>query len=78
MTGMIEVKAQLRFTSFTSIVKPLGGVRNSFKTYTAHDSIPFSGSYDPASKNCTTVCHLNQAVRWGDTQVTCISCHADL
>lgn len=78
MTGTLQVKAQLRLASFTSMVRPLGAVRNSFKTYSAHDSIPFSGSYNPAAKNCTTVCHLNQTVRWGDTQVTCISCHADL
>ncbi len=79
MAGDFRSKAQLRLTSFTSAVKPLGWTRNNgYKASNSYDSVPFSGSYNPAEKSCVTACHLNQPVQWGDTNFNCFGCHADL
>jgi predicted CxxxxCH...CXXCH cytochrome family protein len=80
MSGALRAKAQLGDASFTSILQPLGWTRNNgYKLAPdSHDSITFSGSYNAGSKTCVTACHLNQPAIWGDTTVTCVSCHGDL
>jgi len=79
MTGTFRSRAQIRLNNFTSVIKPLGWTRNNgYKTLDSFDSVPFSGSYNPADKSCVTVCHLNQSAKWGDAAMNCISCHADL
>jgi predicted CxxxxCH...CXXCH cytochrome family protein len=90
MTGTFRTRAQLQPDPppwpeplpgpFTSVIAPLGWTRNNgFKVANdSHDSVPFSGSYNPADKSCTTACHLNQPATWGDTSKGCFACHADL
>jgi predicted CxxxxCH...CXXCH cytochrome family protein len=79
MTGTFKSKAQIKLTNFTSVIAPLGWTRNNgFKAANSFDSVPFSGSYNSELKSCTTACHLNQPVRWGDESNGCFSCHADL
>jgi predicted CxxxxCH...CXXCH cytochrome family protein len=74
-------RAQLRDQSFTDQIQPLGWTRNNgYKTgATSYDSVNLTGSYNSSTKTCTTACHLNQPVQWGDnTGVTCNSCHTGL
>lgn len=80
MTGTVRSKAQLSDAAFSSLLQPMGWTRNNgYKLGTnSHDSVNFSGSYNADAKTCVTACHLNQPATWGDTAVTCISCHTDL
>lgn len=71
----MKSKAQLRDES-----RPSMWTRNAgYKTPGAYDSATINSSdWNPGTKTCVTACHNNQPVTWGDTGVTCSSCHTDL
>jgi predicted CxxxxCH...CXXCH cytochrome family protein len=69
-------KAQLRNVPTTQWTR-----MNNYGTAGAHDQTTSelnSGSYNTTTKTCTTDCHLGNAATWGDTTITCDSCHTSL
>jgi hypothetical protein len=70
-------KAQLRDASLPAGWTRTGtyGVSGSYDSASAALN---SGTWTPATKTCTVVCHNNNAVQWGDTTVTCLNCHNKL
>ena len=73
----VNSKAQLRNASLPSQWKRNGtyGVAGS---YDSTVSLLNTGTWTPASKTCVVACHNGNSVQWGDTGVTCVSCHNQL
>jgi predicted CxxxxCH...CXXCH cytochrome family protein len=70
-------KAQLRNVPTTTQWTRMIGY-NSAGAYDQTTSALNSGSYNTTTKTCTTDCHMSNAATWGDTTVTCNSCHTTL
>ena len=74
----MKSKAQLRDAS-----KPATWTRNGTYGLTgSYDSAALNGTWNAGTKTCTTACHNAGSVAvtptWGDTTVTCYSCHTSL
>ncbi len=71
----VKSKAQLRDGSMPAVWTRVG----TYKTAGSYDTaIINSSDWNSGTKTCTTACHNNQPVTWGDTTVTCYSCHTSL
>ena len=71
----VKSKAQLADSSI-----PAGWTRNgTYKTTGSYDSATMNtDDWNSNTKTCTTACHNNNAVTWGATTITCVSCHTAL
>jgi predicted CxxxxCH...CXXCH cytochrome family protein len=70
-------KAQLRDASMPS-GWTRSGTYGASGSYDSASTLLNAGTWTPANKTCTVVCHNNSAVQWGDTTVTCLNCHNKL
>ncbi len=75
MANTMRSKAQLRTAS-----KPATWTQNvGYKVAGSYDSATINSTdWSSGTKTCTTACHNGQPVTWGDTNITCYSCHTSL
>ncbi|MFA4828278.1 MAG: CxxxxCH/CxxCH domain-containing protein [Thermodesulfovibrionales bacterium] len=74
----VKSKAQLREAS-----RPATWTRNgAYGAPGSYDSALLNGTWNSGTKTCTTACHdagsVSVTATWGDTTVTCYSCHTSL
>jgi predicted CxxxxCH...CXXCH cytochrome family protein len=70
----VKSKAQLRDGSKPDVWTRTGG----YNTSGSYDAAMLNGTWDSGTKTCTTACHNNKQATWGDTNLTCVSCHESL
>jgi len=69
---IIKSKAQIRSGSVPVMWNRVG----IYKEYGSYDyTTIMSSNWNPATKTCTTACHNNNSTTWGESDVSCITCH---